>query len=48
MMPFNISVAIFREPLDLRDPLDLRVRRVREDPLASLVPPAPLETVEPE
>lgn len=32
--------------LDLREPLDLRVRRAREDLLVSLVDLAPLETVE--
>lgn len=32
--------------LDLREPPDLRVRRAREDLLASLVPLAPLATVE--
>lgn len=31
---------------DLREPPDLRVRRAREDPLASPVPPALLDSVE--
>lgn len=36
-MPFNFSVAFLRATPDLKDPLDLRVRRAREDPLVSLV-----------
>lgn len=46
MVPFNFSVAFLRVTLDLREPSDLRVRRAREDLLASLVPLALLETVE--
>lgn len=34
------------DTVDLREPPDLRVRRAREDPLASPVPPAPLDSVE--
>lgn len=45
-MTHNFSIAFLRVTLDLRDPLDLRVRRAREDPLVSLVLLDLLATVE--
>lgn len=44
----NLSVASLRVTLDLLDLLELRVRRVREDPLVSLVPQDLLVAVEQE
>lgn len=45
-MTHNFSIAFLRVTLDPRDPLDLRVRRAREDPLVSLVLLDLLATVE--
>lgn len=44
----HLSVAGLRVTQDLRELLDLRVRRAREDPLVSSVPLDQLVPVEPE
>lgn len=47
-MTTTFSVVFLRVTQDLREPLEIRVRKAREDPLVRLVPMGQLAAVAPE